>query len=104
MVPLFEFIVKPSRLLQRLYVHLDRNVGFSPNQCGFRKSRSTKDAINMILEVANQRDKYASQRKKLCVFVALDVNNDFNATPCEHIDAALRPRIVPIYLKHILRS
>lgn len=39
-------------LLQRLNDHLIGTVGLSPNQFGFRKGKSTEDALNKVLNVA----------------------------------------------------
>jgi len=47
-------------VLQRLNDHLDRTGGLSPNQFGFRKGKSTEDAINEVLDLANWAGKAAT--------------------------------------------
>lgn len=91
-------------LLQRLTKHLDDTRGLSPNQFGFRKGRSTEDAINKVLDMAEWVGRGPSQYQCLCVLVTIDVKNAFNTAPWDHIDAALRARGAPLYLIRMLRS
>jgi len=91
-------------LLERLYEHLATPGGHSPNQYGFRRGRSTEDAIGRVLETARWATSGNPRFQELCVLITLDVKNAFNMAPWEHIDAALRGRGVPRYLLRILRS
>jgi len=78
-------------ILTRINDHLD-SIGLrSPNQYGFRRGRSTEDAIKRLLVTAHG------------VAVSLDVRNAFNTAPWRRIDAALREKKVPSYLIRLIR-
>jgi len=91
-------------LLQRLNEHLDRTGQRSENQFGFRRGRSTEDAIERLTEIAHGAARGAVQHRDLCVVVSLDVRNAFNTVPWTRIDDALRKRGTPSYLLTMLRS
>lgn len=74
------------------------------NQYGFVPGRSTEDAINQVLEVAENAATGPSHRKNLCALVTLDVRNAFNTAPWVGIDQALRNKDIPLYLLRMLRS
>lgn len=91
-------------LLTRLNEHLDATGQRSENQYGFRRGRSTEDAIGRVIEIARGAAQGATQHRDLCVVVSLDVKNAFNTAPWCLIDAALRKRKVPQYLNVMIRS
>lgn len=92
-------------LLQRLDQHLDTTEGGrSDRQYGFRKGRSTVDAIRAVMEVALRAAEGHFRDRKLCALVSLDVKNAFNTAPWACIDDALRRKKVPAYLVKTLRS
>lgn len=56
---------------------------------GFRRARSTVDAIEEVLSIAQAAGAEPVQSRDLCAFVTLDVQNAFNTVPWTLIDAAL---------------
>ncbi|CAB0043027.1 unnamed protein product [Trichogramma brassicae] len=85
----------------------ERPGGLSERKYGFRKGRSTIDAIEAIVSTA--RYAVASRRwhrgtKKYCAVVTLDVRNAFNSARWDNILAALRRLPVPDYLLRIIAS
>ena len=77
------------------------------NQYGFRKGRSTIDAINQV--VGNGKEAISGKRwkggsKKYCLLVTLDVRNAFNSARWKNICQALDKLDVPAYLKNMIKS
>lgn len=89
-------------LLQRLEEYSVRSL--SPTQFGFRRGRSTTDAIAEVLKIARDASSGPIRKRGLCAVVTLDVRNAFNSAPWRLIDGALRRSGVPLYLINILRS
>ncbi|CAB0044052.1 unnamed protein product [Trichogramma brassicae] len=81
--------------------------GLSERQYGFRKGRSTINAIDDVISTA--REAIAGKRwyrgtKKYCAVVTLDVRNTFNSARWDNILAALRRLLVPDYLLRIIAN
>uniref|UniRef100_A0ABD2WYD8 Reverse transcriptase domain-containing protein n=1 Tax=Trichogramma kaykai TaxID=54128 RepID=A0ABD2WYD8_9HYME len=81
--------------------------GLSERQYGFRRERSTIDAIEDV--ISTDREAIAGKRwyrgtKKYCAVVTLDVRNAFNSARWDNILAALRRLLVPDYLLRIISS
>lgn len=94
-----------ERLIQRrLTEHLDATGGLADAQYGFRKGRSTMDAINRV--IANGRVALDKKRRgdRLCAMVTIDVKNAFNTANWTAIGAALQRRNTPPYLQALLRN
>lgn len=77
------------------------------NQYGFRKGRSTLDAINLVVSTA--KDAIAGTRwkggtKKYCLVATLDIRNAFNSANWDRIMQALEEKNVPGYLRRIVAS
>lgn len=70
------------------------------NQFGFRKGRSTVDAILLVRSVSEQ----AMKEGRVLLAVSLDIVNAFNTIPWTEIMGALGRHQIPDYLKRILRS
>lgn len=68
-------------LLNRLYTHIEAVGALSERQYGFRRSRSTMDAISDVLKVAKASGSGSVQYRDLCVLITLDVKNAFNSAP-----------------------
>lgn len=88
----------------RLEAFLTSSDGIADNQYGFRKKRSTIDAINVVTSIARFAARGAVQHRKLCVLITLDVKNAFNSANWGQIDKALIQKKVPAYLINLLRS
>ncbi|CAB0040007.1 unnamed protein product [Trichogramma brassicae] len=85
----------------------ERPGGLSERQYGFRKGRSTIDAIEDVISTA--RNAVAGRRwfrgtKKYCAVVTLDVRNAFISARWDNILTALRRLLVPNYLLRIIAS
>ena len=73
-------------------------------QFGFRKTRSTVEAINLVTSIAKKAVKGSRSKdsKKYCVVVTLDVKNAFNSAKWDHILDGIRKFNVPAYLERII--
>ncbi|KAL4119434.1 hypothetical protein QTP88_012243 [Uroleucon formosanum] len=91
-------------ILCRLNAHLDANDSLSNLQFGFRRGRSTSDALRCVIEQAERAARGPARSRQLCAVVAIDVRNAFNSAPWLLIDAALQRRGFPGYLVRLLRS
>ncbi|CAB0038087.1 unnamed protein product, partial [Trichogramma brassicae] len=94
-------------ICDRLEAFTERPGGLSERQYGFRKGRSTIDAIEDVISVA--REAIAGKRwyrgtMKYCALVTLDVRNAFNSARWDNILAALRRLLVPDYLLRIIAN
>ncbi|KAI5735528.1 hypothetical protein M8J77_019588 [Diaphorina citri] len=81
----------------RIEKRLSGQWDLSSNQFGFRKGRSTVDAINKVKSLCRA----AKGRRKACAMVGVDVRNAFNSTPWDGIIAELKRRKMPPYLINI---
>jgi len=85
----------------RLVQHLEQ-VGpdLHERQYGFRRGRSTMDAILHVRSLADS----AVQEGGVAVGVSLDITNAFNTLPWDRIGRALEEHQVPPYLRRILQD
>lgn len=85
----------------RIVEHLD-SVGspLSNKQFGFRRGRSTIDALTYL----RSRAERAVARGQVVLVVSLDIINAFNTLPWECIVEALRFHRIPLYLRRIVKS
>ncbi|XP_064214106.1 uncharacterized protein LOC135266775 [Tribolium castaneum] len=81
---LFEHLIR-----SRLEKELDEKGGLADSQFGFRKGRSTLDAMEEVLKFAETANRGTWGRKDLCAIVAIDVENAFNSAPWKKIIEAL---------------
>ena len=65
-------------ILQRLQGHMVRENGLSENQFGFRKGRSTVDAIQAVVDIATKARRGTGKRKRFCALISIDIRNTFN--------------------------
>lgn len=86
----------------RLLEAVERVNGLSERQFGFRKERSTIDAINYVVEAAKQAINGKGKNRKYCAIITLDVKNAFNSAGWKHIISSLRQANVPEYLIRII--
>ncbi|XP_015371861.1 PREDICTED: RNA-directed DNA polymerase from mobile element jockey-like [Diuraphis noxia] len=62
-------------LLNRLETHITQIGALSDHQFGFRRSRSTVDAIEEVIKVADRANSGPVQNRDLSVLITLDVRN-----------------------------
>uniref|UniRef100_A0A2M4ADW9 Putative waldo-6 aae n=1 Tax=Anopheles triannulatus TaxID=58253 RepID=A0A2M4ADW9_9DIPT len=88
----------------RLSRYTEGENGLSERQFGFRRGRSTVDAIDMVVRRAKQAQTTKRRGNRYCATVTLDIANAFNSASWEAIANALHHMRVPDYLCRILRS
>lgn len=96
-----------SIICERLKICVEAAAGISDNQFGFRKSRSTVDAIQVVLKTASaaiRGKRWKNGTKEYCVMVTLDVKNAFNTAKWEVIVSALARLNIPQYLMAIVKD
>ncbi|CAB0037522.1 unnamed protein product [Trichogramma brassicae] len=94
-------------IADRLEAVTESPAGLADSQFGFRKGRSTIDAIQKVLSTAKAAingKRYHRGTKKYCVFVTLDVKNAFNSARWNHILSAFEKMGVPPYLRRLIAS
>ena len=90
-----------GKTLEHLIVNrLSAAISLSERQYGFRRGRSTIDAIKLVIDLCKRH----KRDKKAAVMVALDVKNAFNSAPWRDIVDSLTAKQVPVYLINIIKS
>lgn len=95
-----------AKLLERIVAdrilnHLGtKGPNLNPAQYGFRRGRSTIDAILMVRQFIEN----AYELGHVVIGVSLDITNAFNSIPWEVIGEALKKHRVPLYLRRIIRD
>lgn len=74
--------------------------GLHTRQYGFRKGKSTLDALYKVNEIVED----ARRRNLLCAAVAFDIKNAFNTLPWKAVLEECRVRSVPPYLQKVLKN
>lgn len=94
-------------ICNRLEEAKERAGGLAQNQYGFRKARSTTDAIKTVVDTASKAiegTRWMEGRKEYCAIVTLDVKNAFNSAGWDHILTALQRMSTPSYLMEVIRD
>ena len=65
-------------MLQRLQGHMVREYDLSVYQFGFRKGRSTVDAIQAVVDIATKARRGTGKHKGFCALISIDIRNAFN--------------------------
>lgn len=99
-----------GKILERIiYNRIEAAIGHVLNskQFGFRRARSTLDAIQRVVNIAKNATngkRWKGGKKKYCLLVALDIKNAFNSARWDSICAAIDRLEVPQYLRRIIRN
>lgn len=88
----------------RLEAAIERAGGLSDNQFGFRKGRSTVDAIGRVVPIATDAISGTRCTKRMFAVIALDVRNAFNSARWDNILLTLQTMGIPLYLRAIVSS
>jgi hypothetical protein len=96
---LFERLLKP-----RLQGAVKAAGDLADNQYGFRKQRSTIDAIKQVVQRAEVAWSGNYYSRPIVLLVTLDVKNAFNSARWSNILSALRKFQVPEYLMRVIRD
>uniref|UniRef100_A0A2S2NYY3 Reverse transcriptase domain-containing protein n=1 Tax=Schizaphis graminum TaxID=13262 RepID=A0A2S2NYY3_SCHGA len=86
----------------RLREHLVKSGNQSENQYGFRRGRSTVDALARLQSIIKNAKGRTSATNKYVGMLTLDVKNAFNSASWESILGALVKTATPKYLRDIL--
>lgn len=86
-------------IAERLAKSLEES-NLHPNQFGFRRGRSTVDAIGFVRQTMES----AFQEGCVVIAISIDIRNAFNSIPWDTIGRALRKHRIPHYLRRIVRS
>ena len=76
--------------------------GLSENQFGFRKGRSTVDAIQAVVNIATNARKGTGKRKAFCALISIDIRNAFNTARWDICIEAMMRKKVPDYLLRMI--
>lgn len=96
-----------SIVCKRLEACIETAGGLSNHQFGFRKARSTVDAINVVVKTAAnaiEGKRWRNGGKEYCLVVTLDIKNAFNTANWEVIVDALSRMGIPEYLLAIIKD
>ena len=88
----------------RLLEYVEGEGGLADTQYGFRKGRSTVDAISRVVAMADKALKRKKTGNRYCAIVTIDVRNAFNSASWEAIAVSLHRMGVPDQLSRMLRS
>ncbi|CAB0044364.1 unnamed protein product [Trichogramma brassicae] len=94
-------------MVGRLEAHTEGPAGLADSQFGFRKRRSTVDAIQTVLSTARSAisgKRWHRGTKKYCAIITLDVRNAFNSARWDKILTALSQMEVPAYLQRMVSN
>lgn len=95
---LYEYLIK-----NRIEDEMEKNNKLSPNQFGFRKGRSTIQAIKEVIKIAlDARNR--TPKRDWCALITLDVRNAFNSAPWNKIVENLEKHQIPVYLINTIKS
>lgn len=87
-------------LVRRLNHYLESTGALESTQYGFRRKKSTMDAIKKLQEIVKDNN----AKGHVVGMLALDVSNAFNSAPWGKITHALREMAVPKYLQDIVSA
>lgn len=91
-------------ILNRLTKYTEGEHGLSDMQFGFRRGRSTVDAIRTVVEAMQTAQNQKRRGNRYCGVITLDVKNAFNSASWVAIADALHKLRVPEYLCSIMSS
>lgn len=76
-------------IMKRLVTYSEGETGLSENQFGFRKRRSTLDAISLVVDRAKLAMESHTKYNRYCAIITIDVKNAFNSANWEFIVNAI---------------
>lgn len=88
----------------RIVNQLEQTRNLSKWQFGFRKGKSTVDAIKEVVEVAETEKEKNQRTRGLCALVTIDIKNAFNTASWNWIMRELRKRNMPKYIRTLIAS
>lgn len=91
-------------IMKRLIEYTERETGLSDKQFGFRKGRSTLDAISLVTSRARLAIESHTKADRYCAITTIDVKNAFNSANWELIVKALNEMGVSEQLSRLIQS
>lgn len=91
-------------LLVRLQDHLERVGGLSANQYGFRRGKSTLDAVRQLMRLVHDASAGTRTTRRIAAVILLDVRNAFNSARWDVTSRCMDDLAVPGYLKRVLND
>lgn len=91
-------------LLVRLNDEVERNGGLSDLQFGFRKKRSTGDAMAIVKNIVDQINTISYSHRQFCAMATLDVKNAFNSVPWRLIVSNLKEKKISNYIINLIQN
>ena len=76
--------------------------GLSENQFGFRKGRSTVDAIQAVVDTTTKRRRATGKRKGFCALISIDISNAYNTARWKICIEAMVQKKIPDYLLRMI--
>ena len=89
-------------ILQRLHGHMFVEKGLLENQFGFRKGRSTVEAIQAVVDIATKARRGTGKRKGFCALISIDIRNAFHTARWNICIEAMVPKKVLHYLLRMI--
>ncbi|KAI5723000.1 hypothetical protein M8J76_016853 [Diaphorina citri] len=97
---LFEIVIN-----ERIKKEMEEKRTLNEHQFGFRRGKSTVDAINIVKELATaELVKGGKKSRRMCILTILDIKNAFNFANWEKIILALEAKGISSYLIKIIES
>lgn len=94
-----------ERLLRSQLLSAIQHAGdLSDRQYGFRKGRSTVNAVRDVIDAARATERGNHRSRSICLLVTLDVRNAFNSAKWDDMLDALDAFQVPEYLLQVIRD
>lgn len=89
-------------IVERLNSWIEDNPrsGLAENQFGFRKGRSTTDALILVKSIIEE----TRRKDGVTIAISIDVQNAFNSLPWDIIRNALRRKGFPKYLRRVIED
>jgi retron-type reverse transcriptase len=96
--------VLESVIFNRLRPYTENETGISNRQFGFRRGKSTIDAISKLTHKVDQAISNKTKSKRLCTITTVDVKNAFNSARWESILSSLNKIETPEHIKSLIKS
>ena len=94
-----------ERIIQtRLTKEIDEIGGLSDRQYGFRRGKSTIEALKRVHNIAENEKNKSRRTRGMCTIVSFDVENAFNSAPWDLIKNKLRNMGVSDHMRKILNN
>ena len=89
-------------IFQRIRGHMVGESGLSENQFGFRKGKSTVDAIQTVVDISTKARRGTGKRKGFCALISIAIRNAFNTARWNICIEAMVRKKVPDYLLRMI--